>query len=270
MPELAEVEYYSKKWDPGIGKIVERVELNAGKRIFRDVDLPRMKKLLTGSQLLASETKGKQMCFIFSGDCYLGVHLGMTGKLRVESSNNFERDKHDHLVLQMRGGAVLAFNDSRMFGKIRFGQKVGGPDWWVDLPPEVLSDDFSFERMDAFLNRRARSPLKAVLLMQEMFPGVGNWMADEILWRSRLHPAARPIQLSKVKRKLLYNKVREVCSDAMDVIGTDWSTPPNDWLFNHRWKDGGQCPKTGVALKRETIGGRTTCWSPKWQLMPKG
>lgn len=94
-------------------------------------------------------------------------------------------------------------------------------------------------------------------------------MADEILWRSQLHPATRAIQLNRAKRELLYGKLREVCADAMAVIGADWSTPPDTWLFNHRWKDGGRCPQTGVALKRETIGGRTTCWSPKWQKLPK-
>ena len=32
------------------------------------------------------------------------------------------------------------------------------------------------------------APVKAVLLMQERFPGIGNWMADEVLWRAAIHP----------------------------------------------------------------------------------
>jgi formamidopyrimidine-DNA glycosylase len=51
----------------------------------------------------------------------------------------------------------------------------------------------------------------------------------------------------------------------MRVIGTDWGRPPDDWLFNHRWMDGGSCPHTGKPLRREKIAGRTTCWSPAWQ-----
>jgi formamidopyrimidine-DNA glycosylase len=27
--------------------------------------------------------------------------------------------------------------------------------------------------------------------MQQFFPGVGNWMADEILWRARIGPKVR-------------------------------------------------------------------------------
>ena len=45
------------------------------------------------------------------------------------------------------------------------------------------------EKVADFLQRRARAPIKAVLLMQERFPGIGNWMADEILWRAAIHPA---------------------------------------------------------------------------------
>jgi len=42
---------------------------------------------------------------------------------------------------------------------------------------------------------------------------------------------------------------------------------PDTWLFNHRWAGGGRCPRTGVPLVREEIGGRTTCWSPGRQKM---
>ena len=37
---------------------------------------------------------------------------------------------------------------------------------------------------------------------------------------------------------------------------------PRSWLFLHRWSDGGRCPRTGALLRRDTIGGRTSCWSP--------
>ena len=38
--------------------------------------------------------------------------------------------------------------------------------------------------MEEFLARHPKLPMKAVLLLQPGFPGVGNWMADEILWRA--------------------------------------------------------------------------------------
>lgn len=269
MPELAEVEYYRKRWCPGVGAVVESFEANRTKRLFRDVNFTALEASLPGTRLVESMTKGKQLCFRFGAQQYLGIHLGMTGKLWHAATDSFERAKHDHLVIHVSGNQSLIYTDSRMFGRVRYAASVDKADWWTDLPPEILSDAFTFERVDAFLTRRGKAPLKAVLLMQEMFPGVGNWMADEILWRSRLHPGCRAIQLNTKQRKDLYVVIREVCADALSVIGEDWSTPPDDWLFNHRWKDGGRCPRTGVMLQRETIGGRTTCWSPKWQKMPR-
>ncbi|MGB0409760.1 MAG: Fpg/Nei family DNA glycosylase [Opitutales bacterium] len=264
MPELAEVEYYRKQWLPGHGQEVASVRLQAEKRVFREADTAALKAKLIGQALTHSETHGKQMLFIFGGRHWLGVHLGMTGRTCMEDGN-YAPAQHDHLVLKMRSGIQLVFSDPRMFGRIRFASGGDAPEWWAGLPPAVLSDAFTLDYMRAFLARRARAPLKAVLLMQETFPGVGNWMADEILWRCRIHPAARAGALGPKKCIELFDTVREVCEDAMRVIGTNWGRPPDRWLFNHRWKDGGSCPATGKPLRRREIGGRTTCWSPAWQ-----
>lgn len=264
MPELAEVEYYRKLWLPAEGLAVEAVHLNAGKRVFRGVDTDALERGLVGQAFAHSEAHGKQMCFRFGGSHWLGVHLGMTGKTRILPPGE-KPAKHDHLVLRMEDDRSLAFADPRMFGRILYANTEKEPAWWAMRPPSILSDGFTFEWMNAFLDRRSKAPIKAVLLMQETFPGIGNWMADEILWRSRILPAKRCGEIGARKRKELHARTREVCADAMRVIGTDWGDPPDDWLFNHRWKDGGRCPQTGKPLKRAQVGGRTTCWSPGWQ-----
>ena len=38
MPELAEVEYFRKRWDAGLGKRIVAVQLHGEKRIFRETD----------------------------------------------------------------------------------------------------------------------------------------------------------------------------------------------------------------------------------------
>jgi formamidopyrimidine-DNA glycosylase len=65
----------------------------------------------------------------------------------------------------------------------------------------------------------------------------------------------------------LYATLRTVCAEAMAVIGKDWSDPPDAWLFNHRWQDGGRCPRAKKPLVRAEVGGRTTCWSPARQVL---
>ena len=263
MPELAEVEYFRKVWNPGLGQRVSRIAFHPNSRLFRGIEPAVFEKSLTGATLVSSEARGKQMIFRFNR-ATLGLHLGMTGELRLEPPD-YSPNKHDHLVLFQKNHS-LVFEDPRQFGRVLFAEGKGDPAWWKALPPDLLSKEFTREAMEAFLQRRKAAPLKAVLLMQERFPGIGNWMADEILWQAHLHPA-RPA--GKVKDSaVLWKTLRKVCRDALRIIGRDWSDPPDDWLMKHRWAHGGTCPRCGLELSRKEIGGRTTCWCPHCQ--PEG
>lgn len=255
MPELAEVEYFRKRWNPGLGDLISRVECHPKARIFRGSNLKELSAALTGARLLDSEAHGKQMLFRFDR-ATLGIHLGMTGELRSEDPK-FVAGKHDHLVLRQKSQA-LVFSDPRLFGRILFQPGAADPEWWTERAPAVLSREFSKEALANFLQRRRRTSIKAILLMQEHFPGVGNWMADEILWQSRIHPATAGGNLADVEE--LWKITRTVCRKALKIIGTDWSDPPTIWLFSHRWKEGGYCPRCGLELARGVFGGRTTCW----------
>lgn len=304
MPELAEVEFYRKRWDTAaVGEKVVNVLTHDKKKLLRELDLGAFRRALTGATLLSSEARAKQMLFQFSGDIWLGIHLGMSGELRVEAAG-YEPGKHDHLVLvtqrrstehRSRGrhagagndldpiGArpsgdefvshVLVFTDPRMFGSVDFHIGKEPPIWWSRIAPGILSKTFTVEAVGNFLQRRQRAPIKAVLLMQERFPGVGNWMADEILWRAAIHPARLAGSLTPGEVRTLWRECRHVCRLALETIaGHGGKLPPDlnvnipdTWLFNHRWARGGTDPKTGTPLEHATIGGRTTCWSPATQ-----
>jgi formamidopyrimidine-DNA glycosylase len=263
VPELAEVEYYRKQWDDGLHKKVTRVALHAGKRIFRGVDEKGLAAALTGSTYQESEARAKLMCFRFSGHVWVGIHLGMTGELRVESKD-YEPGKHDHLVL-FQSARALVFEDPRQFGRVYFHEGREEPEWWAKLPPAVTSPEFTRELVAAFFQRRARLAVKAALLIQERFPGVGNWMADEILWQGRIDPRTLCGKLTAKQVTILWEKSREVCQVALDTVGKDNSEPPEDWLFHQRWTNKGTCPRDGLQLKTATIGGRTTRWCTRCQ-----
>jgi len=268
MPELAEVDYFRKQWNPGLGQRIDEVLIHPKARIFRGTDTASLVRALTGATLERSEARGKQMLFVAKkrgakNHAWLGLHLGMTGKLRVEPPE-FSAAKHDHLVLRQTKH-TLVFEDPRLFGRVLFAEGPDAPKWWTRLPPELLSSAFTLKDLASFLKRRARAPLKAVLLMQERFPGIGNWMADEILWRAAIHPKQAAGSLDAARTKALYREIRWVCREALRIIGRDFSDPPDSWLFNHRWQKGGACPRTGAKLQHATIGGRTTCWSPARQ-----
>ncbi|HWD20759.1 MAG TPA: DNA-formamidopyrimidine glycosylase family protein [Verrucomicrobiae bacterium] len=261
MPELAEVEFFRKQWPCSRSRVILAVEAT-GRRIFRGVEVAALQRALTGAALLESKTHGKQMLFRFSGNAWLGVHLGMSGKLHARP--NQPADKHDHLVLR-RKDQDLVYTDPRMFGRILFEISPRAPVWWTRLPAPVLSREFTLARVSDFLARHGRAPLKAVLLLQAGFPGIGNWMADEILWQARLHPRRRAGSLKAAEQRRLHTVTRSICRVALRTIGKNWSDPPSRWLIHRRWRPGGHCPREGAALRHDTVGGRTTCLCPVCQ-----
>jgi formamidopyrimidine-DNA glycosylase len=263
MPELAEVEYFRRQWDTGIGQEVLAVKLHARKRIFRGTDTRALVRHLTGARVLRSVARGKQMLFEFSGDNWLGLHLGMTGKMQIEE-RAFRPGKHDHLVLE-QARQSLVFHDSRQFGRVRFHHGKIHPEWWRANLPEIIERGFDQKFLDDFLRRHRKAPIKAVLLMQSGFPGIGNWMADEILWRAKIHPAKRAARVTKSNRAVLLKEAKFVAHESLRTLGHDFSDPPKSWLIHQRWKAGGVCPKHKIKLCRATIGGRTTAWCPRCQ-----
>jgi len=266
MPELAEVEFFRKQWDAGLGGKVTRVAVHPEKRIFRGFDARQLAADLTGAKLERSEARAKQMLFVFRRNrerLWLGLHLGMTGKLRIEPPR-FIPDRHDHLVL-FQAKRALVFSDVRAFGRVLFHIGEKPPDWWTRLPPAVTSPDFTLAFVRAFLKRRARLAVKAGLLVQSAFPGVGNWMADEILWRARIDPRTLCGCLSATRSAALWREAREVCCVAMETVAVDFSDPPAGWFYHHRWSAEGRCPRCGTRVKTASIGGRTTRWCARCQ-----
>ena len=264
MPELAEVAYACSLWNKGLKKSIKQVELKERARVFRDTDVRKFVEFLEGTTLLKSATHGKQMLFSFSNKIWIGIHLGMTGSLSIQEAN-YESKKHDVLIIRQTK-QVLVFTDPRQFGRIRIHQGSQEPPWWSELPIGMLDDSFQVDFLINTILRHPRKPIKALLLDQRYFLGMGNWMADEVLWRSKLYPGQRSGKLSEQQIRILFEKILFVVNGAMGSVGKHGGDPPKGWLFHVRWKDGGICPKTGTILKREKIGGRTTCWSPSLQV----
>src|SRR4029077_20512523 len=146
MTELAEVEWFRKQWDAGRGDIVVDVRSHRGKYVFRGTNTDAIGQNLASKELTKSERRGKQMVFHFSGDNWLGIHLGMTGRTHVER-RDFQPGKHDHLVLYQQTRA-LVFTDTRQLGHVRFHHGKKEPAWWKKRAPEIDSGEFDQDFLD--------------------------------------------------------------------------------------------------------------------------
>jgi formamidopyrimidine-DNA glycosylase len=263
MPELAEVEWFRRQWNPGLGTEIVDLKLHAKNRVFRGENVEELRQRLIGATFLSSHARGKRMLFKFSGDNWLGIHLGMTGKIHVVSTNH-QPARRDHLILIQKDRAFV-FSDYRQFGRIRFHHGADEPDWWKSEAPAIISPEFNQKFMDGFLDRHRKAPIKAALLMQNGFPGIGNWMADEILWRARVLPSKRIRKLTAHDRAALSRATKFVVRRSLETLGKDFSDPPRNWLIHQKWKRDGICPIHRTKLRHATVAGRTTAWCPKCQ-----
>jgi len=104
---------------------------------------------------------------------------------------------------------------------------------------------------------------------QKIIAGIGNWMADEILYRARVHPETRANELNEEQLAAIRSRVEEVVRVACDA-NSDHDLFPSDWLFHHRWGKQDGAKVNGDAIKFIEIGGRTTAYVPKLQLKTGG
>lgn len=128
----------------------------------------------------------------------------------------------------------LAFLDARRLGRIRLVS--GSP---LESPPisnlgfdPVLSMP-DLPTFSSLLLKRS-CPIKALLLNQSFSAGVGNWVADEVLYHAGVHPEQRCRTLSEEQVEKVWKWTSEICRIAVDVNADDEKFP-EDWLFKHRW-----------------------------------
>ncbi|KAI9728637.1 MAG: hypothetical protein M1828_002743 [Chrysothrix sp. TS-e1954] len=175
-------------------------------------------------------------------------------------------------VLQTTDGVEAAFVDSRRFGAIRLLDapadelrntsplKENGPDPVVDKG--IVTQEWLSEKL-----QKKRVPVKALLLDQAVLSGIGNWVADEILFQARIHPEQYCNTLDEAQTKQLHDKLISICTTACDLLA-DSSRFPESWLMRHRWdkgKQGGSRLANGEKIVHVTVGGRTSAVVPSVQ-----
>jgi formamidopyrimidine-DNA glycosylase len=105
----------------------------------------------------------------------------------------------------------------------------------------------------------SKAPLKARLLDQSRVAGIGNLIADEVLWRAGLSPFRPAGSLSPAEVRRLHRHLGRTVHDLIERGGSHQGD-----LMEER-RPGGRCPRDGWELTRSVVGGRTTWWCPRHQ-----
>lgn len=269
MPELAEVELAKLITLTCQESTVSALQHEPKARIFREIDAHELNSFV-GASLTGSQRHGKRLYLTFD-DRNLEIHLGMSGRITLQD-DDYRHQKHDHLILTFSNEKKIVLNDYRMFGKVTAHSE---PAPWERLNPDPLARSFNQKRVSRIVEKHHNLKLKAALLRQDLFPGIGNWMADEICWRMQVSPT---ILLKFCDAQSLFEETKAVCKGAIKHVAQKNFTelnakkaekgftagkyvdhvPPKNWLFQHRWSKGGICPRCKNILDRETVAGRTT------------
>jgi formamidopyrimidine-DNA glycosylase len=168
------------------------------------------------------------------------------------------------LELQLDDGGLIAWTNARRLGRVRLVDDPEAEPPVSALGFDPLLDPPALPEFRRLLARR-RAPLKAVLLDQSFAAGVGNWVADEVLYQARLDPRRLACDLGPAETKRLLGALRRVVQRAVDV-DADSDRFPRDWLFHRRWgKDPRARAAGGHPIAFIEIAGRTTAWVPAVQ-----
>ncbi|MEU6258768.1 DNA-formamidopyrimidine glycosylase family protein [Streptomyces sp. NPDC047043] len=258
MPELPDVEGFRRVLEScAKGRVVRRVEVrDAG--VLHGVSPRRLRDALEGRRFTEPERHGKWLLAHTGGPTLL-LHFGMTGLLLCARPEDAV-EPHDRVLFTLGAGRQLRYRDQR---KLR-GLWLADDETDVarlldDQGPDALAVDRA-EFETALHARRGR--VKTVLTDQSVLAGLGNLLADEILWRSGLDPSHRASDLTEAELSRLYTHMRRTLRSAV----TAGRVPPrNSWLTGHRDAPDPTCPRCGTHLRRSRMAGRGTVWCPRCQ-----
>lgn len=278
MPELPEVERGRRiAMKIALGRRIVDARCADDPIVFGGVSAARFREALVGRRVRAVKRHGKHLWFELDRRPWPCLHFGMTGgfhtapggpRVKLESSG----EKPDrawpprfaklHLVFDDGGQLVVA--DARRLGRIRLRRDPASE------PPISLLGFDAHRALPPFphfreLVRQRSAPLKALLLDQGFAAGVGNWIADEVLYQARLDPRRRASSLSDAEIARMRGALKRVI-DTSVRLSNDSDRYPRGWLFHRRW---GKNPRAvtiaGARIRHITVGGRTTAWVPDLQ-----
>ena len=277
MPELPEVERGRKLAEAvTVGRRIERVWCDDDPIVFDKVKPARWRRALEAKRVVAARRWGKQLWLELDTPPHPLFHFGMSGGFKTPASTPLQLKsgpREDTSVwpprflkirLHLDDGGELAMTDGRRLGRIllREDPEHESPVARLGFDPLLAMPS---PRRFAELLRGRGGILKSLLLDQSFAAGVGNWIADEMLFQAGIDPRRRASSLTDAEARRLRSRLGAIVKRAVDANADD-SLYPRTWLFHRRWgKQDAVRTTRGERIEHVTIGGRTTAWVPARQ-----
>lgn len=280
MPELPEVETIVR----GLRTVLPGhtiVSVRLGKTDFIE-EPAALGEMLPGRRIEAVERMGKFIRLVLSAapaaknperQIDLIVHLGMTGWLGVRRPGD-PVPPHTHAFFELEDGRELRYTDIRRFGQMRLlpGDQMGAFGGRLGKEPlEISAGEFN----QRLAGRRAR--IKALLLDQSIFRGIGNIYADESLWQAQIHPARlaaglKPSELDRLRKAIRRVLLRAIADRGSSISNfVDAEGQPGEYQQRHRayGREGKPCFRCATKIQRAIVAGRSSYFCPRCQSAPR-
>ncbi|XP_073302774.1 formamidopyrimidine-DNA glycosylase isoform X1 [Primulina huaijiensis] len=304
MPELPEVEAARRAIEENcLGKRIKNSTVADDPKVIDGVSPSDFEASIVGKRIVAAHRKGKNMWLQLDSPPFPSFQFGMTGAVYIKgvAVTKYKRSavkdtdewpsKYSKFFVALDDGLEFSFTDKRRFAKVRLLDDVMYSclqhfvfihgTWFTkkllfckslqpvsvppisELGPDALVDPMA---VDEFCNSLSKKKIgiKALLLDQSFISGIGNWMADEILYQARIHPQQSASSMSKENCSTLVKCINEVIKNSVEV-GADSSQFPSNWIFHSREKKPGKAFVDGKKIEFITAGGRTTAYVPELQ-----
>ncbi|XP_055827789.1 formamidopyrimidine-DNA glycosylase isoform X2 [Solanum dulcamara] len=275
MPELPEVEAARRAIeDSCIGKKIVRSIIADDSKVIDGVSPIDFKASLEGKTIVAANRKGKNMWIELDSPPFPTFQFGMAGAIYIKgvAVTKYKRSavkdddewpsKYSKVFLELDDGLELSFTDKRRFARVRSLENPVSVPPISELGPDALLEPMTVDEFYKALSKK-KIGIKALLLDQSFISGIGNWIADEVLYQARIHPMQSASSISKEDCATLLKCINEVTEFAVEV-DADCSRFPSEWLFHYRWgKKPGKV--NGKKIEFITAGGRTSAFVPELQ-----
>ncbi|KAJ6818569.1 formamidopyrimidine-DNA glycosylase isoform X1 [Iris pallida] len=276
MPELPEVEVARRAIEEScVGKSIRRCVVADDPKVIDGVSRSVFESSLAGKTIVAALRKGKNLWLQLDSPPFPSFQFGMTGAIYIKgvAVTKYKRSavsetdewpsKYSKVFIELEDGLEFSFTDKRRFAKVRLLQDPKAVPPISELGPDALLEPMTVDQFVDSLGKK-KIAIKPLLLDQSYISGIGNWVADEVLYQARIHPLQVAANLSKEKCESLHRCIKEVIVKAVEV-GADSSEYPSNWIFHSREKKPGKAFVDGKKIEFITVGGRTSAYVPELQ-----
>lgn len=269
MPELPEIYNIAQQMDKELkGKKIIDVVVEQEKCL--NVPESSFKAIVTGKVFKSTIAKGKWIISRLEPDAYFLLSLGMGGEVLYHKPQTPVNDKH-RVLLKFDDNSALSVS----FWWFGYAHAVNASELNEHKMTSKLGmcpfdSDFTFEKFNQLMEKKKRSAIKSMLMKQENIAGIGNLYIQDILFKARLHPSRKIMNITQEEQKKLYNAIMENLRSATELGGLSYEKD----LYNNNgrfkdflvgYKEDKPCPVCGTIIEKIKTGSTSSYICPECQ-----